>query len=309
MPPTSTARRPAATQWPVWSTIARLVVTDPAALSEAYRLVISQLRAVEQAASRFRPDSEVSRLQHAGGQPQQVSPLLAELVGAALVAAERTGGDVDPTIGRALVELGYQRDFTGIPKQAGSVRVAVRPAPGWQRVQMAGQWLTVPPDVLLDLGATAKAVTADRCAEQIARRFGVGVLVSLGGDIATAGPGPDGGWQVRVEDHPSDRACRVALPAGAAIATSSTVSRQWRRGDRVLHHVLNPRTCQPAQPVWRSVTVAAYSCLYANTLTTAALVRGLAAPGWLRELSMPARLVTASREVVRTPNWPADSTS
>src|SRR5262249_60411132 len=87
--------------------------------------------------------------------------------------------------------------------------------------------------------------------------------------------------------------------------SSSRGSRQWRPGGRLLHHILDPRTCQPADPVWRTVTVAAPDCVAANTLATAALVRGHPALAWLRDLDVPARLVTASRMVLHTPRWPA----
>jgi thiamine biosynthesis lipoprotein len=291
-------------QWPVWSTTARLVVTDPDALPAAHRLVRAEVAAVDLAASRFRPDSEVAGLHRAAGRPQRVSPLLAELVAAALTAAERTGGDVDPTVGTAMRRLGYDRDFTLVAPGGGPLRVSIRPAPGWQRVELDGDLLTVPADVLLDLGATAKAVAADRCAALVATGLGIGAMVSLGGDIATAGPGPDGGWRVLVQDRPGDPACTVALPAGHAIASSSTVRRRWRQGGRMLHHVLDPRTCQPAEPVWRTVTVAAPRCVDANTLTTAAVVRGRAAVSWLRALDVPARLVGAAGDVVTTPRWP-----
>jgi thiamine biosynthesis lipoprotein len=128
-----------------------------------------------------------------------------------------------------------------------------------------------------------------------------GVLVSLGGDIATAGDAPAGGWSVLVGDGPGEPSCTVRLTAGTALATSSTISRRWRRGGRLLHHVLDPRTCQPAAPVWRTASVAAPSCVEANTESTAALVRGLAAPGLLR---LPARLVAANGTVHALGNWP-----
>src|SRR5262249_26159640 len=125
------------------------------------------------------------------------------------------------------------------------------------------------------------------------------------GDIATAGPGPEGGWRVLVQDRPGDPACTVTLPAGHAIASSSTVSRQWRQGGRLLHHILDPRTCPPAGPGWPTVPAPAPDCVAANTLATAALVRGHPALAWLRDLDVPARLVTASRMVLHTPRWPA----
>jgi thiamine biosynthesis lipoprotein len=132
----------------------------------------------------------------------------------------------------------------------------------------------------------------------------VGALVSLGGDIATAGAAPPGGWRVQVRDRPGEPACAVTLAAGGALATSSTIGRRWRRDGRVLHHILDPRTCQPAPVAWRTVTVAARSCLAANTASTAALVRAELAVGWLRRTGLPARLVDAAGSVHAVAGWP-----
>lgn len=295
---------PDTAQWSVWSTTARVVVTDPAALPDAEALVRDTLASVDEACSRFRDDSELMALRRVAGRPVRVSPLLAELIEAALVAAERSDGDVDPTIGGALSGLGYDRDLSQLPRYAAAMPIVVQPAPGWRHVRLDGRQLTVPPGVELDLGATAKAFAADRCAQLVAQECGVGVLVSLGGDIATAGPAPEGGWRVLVQDRPGDPQCTVAMPAGAALATSSTAGRRWQRGERILHHILDPRTCQPAPVVWRTVTVAAYSCLDANTMTTASLVRGHSAPDWLREQGVAARLVTVDGHVVIVGDWP-----
>jgi thiamine biosynthesis lipoprotein len=281
-------------QWTVWGTTARIVVTDPARLALAVPLVRAELAAIDAACSRFRPDSELSRACRAGR--MRVSPLLAALVSAALEAAARTDGDVNPTVGAAMCGLGYDRDFAEIT----GCRVRVYPSPDFRSVRLDGRDLTVPEGVMLDLGATAKAVAADRAAALVASRLDVGVLVALGGDIATAGPAPSGGWRVLVRDRPGDPQCTVALPAGAALATSSTVSRTW--GSR-LHHILDPRTGRPATRVWRTVSVAAHSCLDANTLSTAAIVRG---HGALRLVAgSPSRLVTSGGEVLRLGGWPS----
>ena len=184
---------PGIAQWPVWGTTARLVVTDPDQLDAARALVIEHLAAVDRACSRFRSDSEVRLVERNGGQPVRVSPLLAELVAAALRAAQLSDGDVDPTLGGAMRRLGYDRDLSLIPVVGGGFKIRERPAPGWRQVRVDGRTLTMPPGVLLDLGATAKAYTADRCAQLVAERCEVGALVSLGGDIATAGPAPDDG--------------------------------------------------------------------------------------------------------------------
>jgi thiamine biosynthesis lipoprotein len=296
---------PGTALWAVWGATARLVVTDPDQLGAARALVTEHLAAVDKACSRFRSDSEVRSLERAEGHPVRVSPLLAELVAAALRAARLSDGDVDPTLGGAMRRLGYDRDLSLVPIRGGGFKIRGRPAPGWRQVRLDGRDLTVPPGVLLDLGATAKAYAADRCAQLVAERCRVGALVSLGGDIATAGPAPDAGWRVVVRDQPDDPPATVVLPAGAALATSSTVSRQWLRQGRWLHHILDPRTCLPAPPVWRTVSVAAFRCVDANTLSTAAVVRGDEALTWLRRLGVPARLVTTDRQVLTVGQWPS----
>ncbi|MFI5893545.1 FAD:protein FMN transferase [Actinoplanes sp. NPDC051513] len=325
-------------QWSVWGTVARIVVTDPRRLAEATDLVKAELAAVDAACSRFRDDSELRRACRAGGCPVAVGPLLAQLVAAALDAARDTDGAVDPTVGGALCGLGYDRDFAALTGRAVAPAVRVFATPDWRAVRLtdrglparhladrgladrgladrgladrgladrgaAGWELTVPEGVLLDLGATAKAVAADRAAARVAERLGVGVLVALGGDIATAGPAPAGGWTVLVQDRPGDPADTVRLPAGAALATSSTAGRTWGRPGELLHHIVDPRTGRPAPTVWRTVSVAANSCLRANTLSTAAVVRGHAAPDLLGRV--PSRLVTPSLDVLRLGGWPS----
>jgi thiamine biosynthesis lipoprotein len=296
--------RPGTAQWPVWGTVARVVVTDPAAATGARRIVEAELAAVDEACSRFRPDSELRRACTSPG-PVMIGERLAELVGTALDAARETGGDVDPTVGSAICALGYDTDFADLDRavrRGATLRVV--PTADWRDVRLAGRELTVPAGVLLDLGATAKALAADRCAALVSAQLGVSVLVSLGGDIATAGPGPAGGWQIRVQDGPDQPCAQVALPGGAALATSSTISRRWRSAGELVHHILDPRTGRPAAPVWRTASVAAFSCVRANTLCTAALVRGAAAVTWLRGLGAPARLVAADGTVVTVGAWP-----
>ncbi|GAB3879889.1 FAD:protein FMN transferase [Kibdelosporangium lantanae] len=280
---------PDVAEWPVWTTSARLVVTDPTALADATTLVKGILAEIDRTASRFRPDSELMRVPT--GVPTHVSPLLARMVAEALLAADRTHGAVDPTVGGALVTLGYDRDITQVGAGAWEASVV----PGWRSVRLVGTELTVPDGVVLDLGATGKAFAADRCADLVSQLFGTGVLVSLGGDIATAGPGD---WRVAVADEV------ITLPAGAAIATSSTEIRTWRRGGREFHHVLDPVTGLPARRVWSEVSVVADRCVDANTLSTASLVRGAEAPALLRRFGVPARLTTVDGSVRRVGGWP-----
>ena len=286
----------------IWSLSASVVVTDPTALSSVVGIVRPGLDEVERACSRFRSDSELSTLTPG---TRRLSPMLADLVGTALDAAAASDGLVDPTVGGAMVALGYDRSLELLPADSGPVRL-VHNVPGWRRVKLDGDRLELPPGVLLDLGATAKARAADLLARRAAETTGVGVLVELGGDIATAGPPPEGGWQVLVRDTEDDPACQVTLAAGSAIATSSTVRRTWRRGGVRIHHVVDPRTAAPAAPVWRSATVAASSCVEANTASTAAVVLGRDATRWLAERGYTARLVDQQHRVVHVGGWPRE---
>src|SRR5580704_12385199 len=273
---------PAAADWQALGTQVWLLVTDPGQLAEARRRLEADLDAVDRACSRFRRDSELMQLTADGPGPDgpgtdgpapvstvEVSPLLAEAIAVALRAAATTDGDVDPTVADALSDLGYDRDFSLLPAVGPPVRLTVRAVPGWRQVGLDEQarLLTLPRGVHLDLGATAKAWAADRAASRLAGALGCGVLVGLGGDISVAGPPPPGGWRIRVqditgrpEDPPQGPAAVVAIQAGG-LATSSTTARRWRRGGDVLHHILDPRTGLPAPVHWRTVSVAAASCV------------------------------------------------
>lgn len=297
--------RTAEDHWQRWTMDMQIVVTEPDCVADARRCVDAELDTVEIAASRFRPDSEINALATSAGRPAEVSPLLAELLSAALVAARWTNGDLDPTIGAVLIGLGYDRDIAALDSSAPLATSVTRPA-HWSMITIDDRVVTVPDGIVLDLGATAKAVAADRCAARAHAVTGSGVLVNLGGDIATAGPAPEGGWQVLVQDAADEPASSVALSAGAALATSSTVRRRWRRGRHLLHHIVDPRTGWSADPVWRTVSVSAESCFAANTVSTAAIIRGRRAVDWIRTQDISARLVDCDRRVHTIGGWPSD---
>jgi thiamine biosynthesis lipoprotein ApbE len=308
--------------WPALGMLVQLVVSDPAQLVPARELLEAELLALDLACSRFRADSELVAVANVarsacGDVTVSVSPLLAEAVAVAIRAAQLTDGDVDPTVGGLLSALGYDRDFAELhlPEQEGGREpgsVAVRVIPGWRsvRVDVDRQLLTVPAGTQLDLGATVKGWAADRAAGRIARKLGCGVLVSLGGDTAVAGPAPESGWRIRVQDKtalpdsPAEGVTQVVSIRDGGLATSSTTARRWRRGGDVLHHILDPRTCRPAKPVWRTVSVAAATCADANTAATAAIIRGRQAVSWLTSLRLPARLVEHDGTVRTLNAWP-----
>jgi thiamine biosynthesis lipoprotein len=240
-----------------------------------------------------------------------VSELLVELVATSLRVARATDGAVDPTVGSAMRTLGYDDDFARVAGGAGPIRLRPRAIPGWRRVELDSTAceLRLPAGVELDLGATAKAFAADRAARAAAGAAGCGVLVSLGGDLAISGPAPEGGWPVLVaDDHeaPPDAPGQTVFLTAGALATSSTTVRRWRRGDRVLHHILDPTTGLPAHERWRTVSVGAATCVDANGAATAAIVWGDRALPWLTSQGLPARLVGPDGAVVTVAGWPAE---
>jgi thiamine biosynthesis lipoprotein len=290
--------------------MAAVAVADPRAATAAVAAVEQEISAIDRTCSRFRPDSELSILNGRAGTTTPVSPLLLEALGVGLEAAQRSDGLVDPTVGGAMRVLGYDRDFGSMEKAGGPVVVSVGRVPGWRLVAVDRERSTVliPVGVEIDLGATAKALCADRAAAAAFSRTGTGVLVSLGGDMAVAGPAPEAGWSVLVtDDHaaPVDGAGqRVAIRSGG-LATSGITVRQWVRGERHLHHLIDPATALPAEACWRTVTVAAETCVDANTASTAAVILGDAAPEWLAGRGLPARLVAIDGTLRTVSGWPA----
>lgn len=381
--------------FPALGTTAELLVTDPARLGAAVAVLREELAAIDAACSRFRPDSEISRLHEAAGREVRVGPLLAEALGVALRAARLTEGVVDPTVGAAVRALGYDRDFALVagdryaeglggaddrctaaelgqepaggtdrraagcgaagfgcapaeaadrhpagsgaadrgcaaagaadrhlagcgaagglraPADAAVQYLAAVPAPGWHRVLFdpVRRLVVLPRGVHLDLGATAKALAADRAARRIHATVGCGTLVNLGGDLRAAGPPPTGGWLVALGDDHTEAVSRpdatVALHRDGALATSGTTRRRWRHGGRTVHHIVDPRTGDVPGPRWRTVTVAAKSTVDANTASTAAIVLGARAPRWLEQRHLPARLAGVDGDVT-TPGWPEE---
>ena len=311
--PTRTSGRLADAGWEALGTNVVLRLTDAGGLADARAAVEADLAAIDRACSRFRADSELCRLNAQAGRSRHVGALLMEAIELALRAAELTDGDVDPTVGRALELAGYDRDWRELAPPAGEperdVTLTARTISGWRAITLDRQSARIhmPAGISLDLGATAKAWAADRAAAAAAAAGECGALVSVGGDIATAGPAPAGGWQIRVtDDHrsePSAPGQTVTIRSGA-LATSSTAVRRWSHAGHTMHHIIDPRTGAPVIGSWRTVSVAAASCADANIAATAALVRAGRAPDWLAESGLPARLVDWQGEVTTVAGWP-----
>ena len=205
-----------------------------------------------------------------------IGPYLLAALEVALTAAAATDGAVDPSVGKALRLAGYDRTFSLVRLRDGRlVHVSSAPGGAWRRIEIDRERRTarIPAGVELDLGATAKALAADRAARAAAEATADGVLVSLGGDVAVAGDPPDAGWSVGLaDDHAAPFSAdgpAVAIRSGG-LATSGTCVRNWATATGRAHHVIDPRTGAPAKTPWRTVSVAAASCVDANTASTAA---------------------------------------
>ena len=268
------------------------------ALGSAVRIVISapdargllvraraQLRDFEACASRFRPESELCALNADPRAAVPASRRLRDAVGAALWAARRSGGLVDPCLLDALEAAGYRGSFTRAAPVAtpdGPTRPArAHPAALWRQVRVDDRRGTIerPPGLRLDLGGSGKGYAADRVARLLgsARSF----VVDAGGDVRVGGA-----HEVRVAHPLRDAPAALLRIDGGAVATSSIVRRAWRTADgRTAHHLLDPATGEPAWTGLLAVTALAPTTLEAETLSKLALLSG---PDGARRVLAPA---------------------
>ncbi len=294
--------------WSAWSCTVRVVVSGEREIEDACDILRARMSEVDAAANRFRPDSALSIANSRAGRPTPIPALLVDLIDTALTAAQATAGAVDPTLGRVLTALGYDRDIALIRDRDTSAPSAGQPTPrlaSWRNVVLdrAAGLLTVPAGASLDLGATAKARTADLVATDIHRRRGTSVLVEIGGDVSVRlAPGAPG-FGVRVAEFEGGPGAGVTVYDGG-LATSTTTLRRWRHNGVDVHHLLDPATARPTRGPWRTATVAAATCVAANTASTAAIVLGAAAPEWLESRALAARLIDLDGAVVTTSPWP-----
>ena len=294
-------------EWHAFGSLAVLCTTEESAVEVARAEVERVLQDFDRTCNRFDPASELARVNALAGRRVQISSLLTQVLAVALDVAKATDGAVDPTVGASLEAAGYDRDIAAI--EASEAPAAYVPAAGWRRVDLdaAGGSVFVPAGVKLDLGSTGKAMAVDMATAAAARAVAGGVLFSLGGDLAVAGPPPPGGWPVNVtDDHAahSDSEGQTIMVGQGALATSSTLVRRWRRRDDV-HHILDPRTGAPAPETWCTVSVAAPNCVSANAYATAAIILGDRAADRLAALRLPARLRSRDGQVRHLEGWPA----
>lgn len=278
MTPSST--EPAVTErhFPVMGSAGHLVVVGgPEGLA---RSGIEQLERLESLWSRFRPSSEISRLNQAGGAPCLVSGPTRLLVEAMLSAWDLTGGRFDPTVGHALADLGYDHSW---PLLSPPIRLprATRSV-GCEGVSLdLDQGLVqLPGGLTLDPGGLGKGLAADIVATELMASGAEGVLVNVGGDLRVIGTAPAGDeWLIAVEhpDHPEDSRHHLTHLAltGGGVATSTAARRHWSTRDGTpVHHLIDPATSLPATTARRQVTVVAGCAWWAEALAKVAFLDG-----------------------------------
>jgi FAD:protein FMN transferase len=230
--------------------------------------------------SRFRPESELSRLNESSSAFVGASPTFVGVLRIALDAARRTDGLVDPTLGAAIEAAGYDRDFARLTEDERPPEPSAKGT--WRQVRVAGRLVFRPPGTKLDLNGVVKALAVDAALQ----RLGGEGFVAAGGDVAVRG------------------AAVIGLPGGGSLtlrngglATSGTTTRHWLRGGETQHHLIDPATGRPSTSLWKEVTVAAGSCLEADIAAKAAFLLGEPGPDWLDERALPGRFLAADEEV------------
>jgi FAD:protein FMN transferase len=237
----------------------------------------ARLDQLESRWSRFLEDSELCRVNAAAGLPVRVSPETAQVVRRSVEAWRVTDGLFDPAVLAAVESAGYDRSFEQLEARAATrPGTPTRPSPGCDGIEVDGDIVRLPSGVRLDLGGIGKGYAADQVAYELRQDGATGACVNLGGDVRVSGPSDGGaGWAVGVTDPMDETAnmTTVTLDEGA-VATSSRLRRRWRRGEEELHHLIDPRTGEPAQSSLVAVTVVAAQAHWAEILAKAALIAG-----------------------------------
>jgi thiamine biosynthesis lipoprotein len=220
--------------------------------------------------SRFRAESELSRVNAAAGRATRVSSTFAVVLELALEAAAETGGLFDPTVLDALVAAGYDRDFDELIAGARGMLHPARPCGRWRDVRVDRDHVELPPGVGVDLGGLAKGWTADLAASRAVDAGMPWALVNAGGDLALAGRAPMISVAVEDPDDPERELGRLHVQGGG-VATSSIRARAWGDG---MHHVIDPRTGAPAETALVQATAVGSTCAKAEIAATAILLGG-----------------------------------
>ena len=250
--------------------------------------------------SRFVPESEISTLNREAGRPVHVSTETRELVQHALEAWHVTGGVYDPTVLGDLLRAGYDRSFDDInPRETIESSDLVSGADG---IRLDDDTVELPAGTGFDPGGIGKGLAADLVAQELRDAGAAGVCVNLGGDVRVAGAPPEGdAWTVDVH-HPGFDApiARLGVRDGA-VATSTTLRRQWTIGGEPMHHLIDTRTGRPADARFELATVVSGMAWTADVLAKTLVLDGHAEPfTLLRRTAAEGLVVDHDHNVIAT---------
>jgi len=235
----------------------------------------------EQVLSRFRVDSELTRLNQVHSQFTPVSQTLWDVFQSALTAEQYTGGLVTPTVATAVVESGYDRDFSLL---AGQVLSPFESEPPIVHPLDSVTWdesshgICLPEDVQLDFGGIAKGWAAEQTVHRL-KHLG-SALMNCGGDIFMSGPLLEGDpWEIGLHkpfDRTSGYIGMMYFDQCCGVATSATDRRRWKMGGVLRHHIIDPHTGLSAESDVLSATIVAPTAIEAEAAAKSVLILGSA---------------------------------
>jgi thiamine biosynthesis lipoprotein len=234
----------------------------------------------EQRFSRFLPASEVTELNRLAGDWLNISDDLFEMLQLSVNYHHETNGMFDPTILRDLKRVGYDRSMddiriNGVKENFLESNRNSQPVFHDMELDPAGKRVRLPRGMELDLNGIAKGWIVER-ATKLLNQFVDVCGVSAGGDILFIGRPSDGmDWDVYLEDprDPMQMLAQLHMSSGA-VATSSVKKRSWRQGEVLRHHLIDPRTGEPAKTDWLCVTVIGPNIIEADVYAKALLIGG-----------------------------------
>jgi thiamine biosynthesis lipoprotein len=284
------------------------IVDDPSSRTkQALMQVPGWFEDWEQSLSRFRKDSELSQLNRSEGKPFLASETLWEVTRLALLAVRSSDGLVNPAILPALMRAGYTDDFDRMRHSPKAVagdfsQNSINNIPNVSNIYMdaTDHVISIPQGMQLDYGGIAKGWAAQRAAERL-RAFGPS-LVNVGGDLfITAQPRHEQAWKIGIRDPLSDNheIERIYVRLGG-VATSGKDYRKWAVDGQMVHHIIDPRTGQPADTDVLSVTVIAPTTLLAEISTKVILILG-SEKGleWIKEKPDHAALIITDDQTIK----------
>lgn len=235
----------------------------------------SRVDALERLWSRFRPDSEISRLNACAGSWMTVSPDTRLLLERAVEGWRLTAGLYDPTLLGAILRAGYVRPFDQLQTEPGSAAATAdqhRAGAGEIEFRPGGR-VRLPSDVGFDPGGIGKGLAADIVCRELRAAGAGGACVNIGGDVRVSGTSPDGaGWTVAVEHPGREHPLALVGLTDGAVASSTTLLRRWGTADQPRHHLIDPRTGACANTAVEFTSVVAADAWLAEVLAKAALL-------------------------------------